>query len=288
VLNAISWSLCLPYMAGAVILMIGIARIAKEAPRAQGVDRLIIFGPIFLAVPMAVFGMDHFVFYDSVVALIPSWIPWHLFWTLFVGSCLLAGALSLALRRYATLAAALFAAMLFLFVLVMHVPKIVQAPHDRFAWAIALRDLAFGAGALSFAAAQARERWKQFAGNVLAPARVVIGIAALFFAVECFLHPEFRPGVPLKHLTPLWVPARIALAYLTGVILLIASLGFLCNRHTKLAATALGAVMLLLVLVLYVPMVLVKPAAIGSGLNGLADTLLFSGTVLCFAGSQLR
>jgi uncharacterized membrane protein len=286
VLNTISWNLCLPYAAALITLIIGVTRIAKETSNVQGIEKIITLGPLFLAVSMAVFGMDHLVFYDSVVLLIPSWIPWHLFWALFVGLCLLAGAVSLALHRYAILAAALFAAMLFLFVLLMHIPKVLQAPHDRFAWAIALRDLAFAACALSFAAAQAPERLKRFAGNVLTPARGVIGVAVIYFSVEHFLHPEFRPGVPLKHLTPFWIPARVAIAYLTGVILLIAGLAFISNRHTRLAAVGLGAVIFLLVLVVYVPIVIAKPAAIGSGLNALADTLLFSGSILCFAASQ--
>lgn len=285
-LNTISWNVCAPYIAGAVALIAGITSAAKKISNSRGIDRISIFGPIFLAVAMSVFGVDHFVFYNSVVAMIPAWIPWHLFWAFFVGMCLVACALSLVLRKYAILATALFAAMLFLFVLLIHLPKVVQAPHDRFAWTLALRDLAFGAGTLCFAAAHAPQRLAGYAKNVLTPARFVMGVATLFFAIEHFLHPEFRPGVPLKQLTPLWVPVRVPLAYFTGVILLMAGLAFICNMRTEFAATGLGLVVFLLVLFLYVPIVIAKPLAIGSGLNALADMLLFSGSILCFAKSQ--
>lgn len=134
---------------------------------------------------------------------------------------MLAGALSLVLQRYAILAAALFGIMLFLFVLLLWVPAIVQDPGDRFGWALAFWDLAFGAGPLSFAAAQAPTRWIRPTKVVPTLARAVIGIAAIFFAVEHFLRPEFKPGVPLEQMTPPWFPGRVPLSHLTGVILLI-------------------------------------------------------------------
>jgi uncharacterized membrane protein len=282
----ISWELCIPYIAGAVTLIAGIVSVRKEVSMAQGTDRIIACGPMFLGVPMAVFGADHFVFSESVTPMVPSWIPWHLFWVLFVGICLIAGALSLVLRKYAPLAAALFGSMLLLFELLLHIPKIVHTPTDRFAWAVALRDLVFAAGALSFAAVRVPTQWARFARRLPALARFVIGIAAAFFAVEHFLHPEFKPGIPLTQLTPFWFPLRLPLAYLTGMIMLITALGLVLNKGARLAASSLGLLFLLLVLVLYTPIVIATPLAIGSGLNYLVDTLLFGGAVLCFAESQ--
>jgi uncharacterized membrane protein len=282
----ISWELCIPYMAGAVTLIAGILSVRKEVSMAQGADRIMACGPMFLSVPMAVFGADHFVFSESVTPMVPLWIPWHLFWVLFVGMCLMAGALSLALRKYAPLAAALFGTMLLLFELLLHIPKIVHTPTDRFAWALALRDLVFAAGALSFAAVRVPTQWARFAKRLPALARLVIGIAALFFAVERFLHPDFKPGVPLKQLTPLWIPLRVPLACLTGVGLLITGLALVFKKSVRLAAVTLGLLFLLLVLMVYVPIVIVRPSAVGSGLNYLANTLLLGGSALCFAGSQ--
>ncbi|HXZ32036.1 MAG TPA: hypothetical protein VEH30_07120 [Terriglobales bacterium] len=287
--SAILLKLCLPYMAGVAVFTIGVIRIRKEVASARGVDRITLLGPLFLAVPMAIFGADHFVFAESIVPLVPSWIPGHLFWVLFVGVCLVAGALSLALRRYAILAAALFGAMLFFFVLLMWLPAIVQQPSDRFAWALAFRDLTFSAGALSLAAAKVPVRWTRSANIVLHLIRVEIGIAAIFFAVEHLLHPEFKPGVPLEELTPIWIPVRLPVSYLTGLVLLITGVALVGNKRTKLAATGLGLWLLLLVIVVYAPIMIVQPWAVvtggSDGLNFLADTVMFSGSVLCLAGS---
>src|SRR5262252_10300627 len=100
--RGISLELCLPYLAGAVVFILGVIGIRREFSTARGVDRIICLGPMFLAIPMAVYGADHFVFTGFIVRLVPKWIPGHLFWVLLVGICLIAGALSLALRRYAT------------------------------------------------------------------------------------------------------------------------------------------------------------------------------------------
>jgi hypothetical protein len=65
--------------------------VLKEASRAHGFDRIPPFGRLFLAVPMAVFGAQHFTAAIYVARLLPSWIPGHLFWTYFVGVALLVG-----------------------------------------------------------------------------------------------------------------------------------------------------------------------------------------------------
>jgi hypothetical protein len=40
---------------------------------------------MFFAVPLAVFGAEHFASAKSIMLLVPSWIPGPLFWTYFVG-----------------------------------------------------------------------------------------------------------------------------------------------------------------------------------------------------------
>src|SRR6202030_4078505 len=88
--------------------------------------------------------------------------------------------------------------------------------------------------------------------------RVLIAIAAMVFGVEHFLHPAACPGVPLEKLTPAWIPARLLIGYLTGAILLVAGSCILLNRKTRMAATYLGAWLVLLVLFLYGPILIVQ------------------------------
>jgi len=280
-----STRLAWPYIAGVVALVIGVVAVRRKFANARGIDKLIVLGPLFLAIPMAIFGGDHFVFAQSIAGFMPSWIPAHLFWVYFVGLCLLAGALSLAIDRYAPLAAASFGVMLFLFVLLMDIPGLVQTPKDRFAWAGTGRDLTFGAGAIAFAAACAASRCAKSAKVVLTLVRSEIGIAAIFFAIEHFLHPEFKPSVPFQQVIPLWFPFRAPIGYSTGIVLLVTGVAIVLNKRTKLAAAALGLFLLLLVIVVYIPIVIAEPLSIDNGLNYFGDTLMYSGAMLCLAGA---
>jgi uncharacterized membrane protein YphA (DoxX/SURF4 family) len=126
------------------------------------------------------------------------------------------------------------------------------------------------------------------AGDAPAPvtvARFCIGIAAVFYGVEHFLHPTCAPGVPLGRVIPEWIPGRLAWAHLAGAVLVVAGLCLLVNKKTRLAATCLGVVILLLVLFVYLPLLVKSPADIVS-VNYFFDTLMFSGAILLLADAS--
>jgi uncharacterized membrane protein len=284
--GSIRWDLWLPYLIGAVILCIGLLVIARDVPQRHGPDKVIALAPVFLAVPIAVFGTEHFTFAKIVAGMVPSWIPGHLFWALFVGACLLSAALSLSVNTYSGLAAGLFGVMLLLFEVLISIPGVIGAPGNRIFWAVALRDLAFSGGALAFAATRIETWSPQGRDRVISLARFFIAIPIVFFSVEHFLHPEFAPGVPLARLTPSWIPLHLLWSYLTGAVFLVTGLSLIVNKGARWAATWLGVMVLVLVLVIYVPIVIANPSEIGNGLNYLADTLLLSGSALAFAGAR--
>jgi uncharacterized membrane protein len=281
-----SWDPLLSYFAAAFLLALGVSVALKKAPRqANALDKIIRCGPAFIAMPMGVFGTEHFLFPTFIGRLVPAWIPAHTFWVYWVGTCLILGALSIVVQRHAELSAGLFGVMLLLFELLIHIPNVVAAPRNRFLWAVALRDLTFSGGALSFAATQT-SGWKTKGTHWLVSlARVVIGVAVLFFAVEHFLHPEFAPGVPLEQLTPTSIPAHFLWSYLTGAVYVVAGLCLITNKKGRLGATWIGLLVLFLVFIVYVP-IMVQNGDIGNGLNPAADTLMLSGAALCLAGSQ--
>ncbi|HMK21655.1 MAG TPA: hypothetical protein VK466_04935, partial [Terriglobales bacterium] len=142
------------YFAGGAVLAIGLVTIflRGEWQRARGFDKLILFGPPFYAAPVAAFGTEHFTLAQDIAALVPAWIPWHRFWTFFIGACFIAAALSLVTRIQVRLAARLLALTFFLFVVLMDVPAWAQDPRDRFALTLSLRELSFSGGALALAA----------------------------------------------------------------------------------------------------------------------------------------
>src|SRR5262249_17986333 len=136
-----------PYAAGAAILVIGLPVVMMGAARrARGVDRLVAFGPLLFGIAVAVFGGDHFVTAPFVASIVPSFIPWHLFWAYFVGVGLVAGALSFATTIRWRLAAASFALMFLIFELTMHIPNLIAVPHSKARLTLLLRDLPLLAG----------------------------------------------------------------------------------------------------------------------------------------------
>jgi len=84
----------------------------------------------FLSAFLILAGIQHFLFAAFVATLVPAWIPGHLFWTYFAGIALIAGGLGIIVPITTRLAALLSGIMIFLWVLVLHIPRAVAAPHD--------------------------------------------------------------------------------------------------------------------------------------------------------------
>jgi hypothetical protein len=112
-------------------------------------------------------------------------------------------------------------------------------PHNRINWVLLLRELSFGAGGWVLAGA-ALARKDGHGSKLITVGRIVIGIAAIFYGVEHFLHPVNVPGVPLEKLMPVWIPGRTLIGYLTGAILLVSGASILLAKKTRTAATYLG------------------------------------------------
>ena len=274
-----------PSLSGSVFLIAGLFFVRRAWATASGLDKLAVLGPVFVAAPLATFGAEHVVLAQFVSQTIPAWVPARLFWAYFVGVALFAAAASLVLRKQVRLSASLLGVMFVLFVLMMHVPNAAGHPGDRFPWTVALRDLAFGGGALAFAATLGEGEHAHGRSRLASIGRALVTVPLLFFAIEHFLHPEFAPGVPLQKLTPVWFPVRVLWGYLTGTALLAAAGAMLVDRYARAAASWLGLLFLLLTLFLYVPILAAATQSPESfeGLNYVADALLFAGTLLLLA-----
>ena len=278
------------YVCGSLLFIIGFIKILKELPQEHGVDKIMPFGRLFFAISMAVFGSEHFTDTADIAALVPRWIPGHTFWVYLVGLAFICAAVSIATLVQARLAAALVGMTFLIFVLVMDLPGTLRHPHNRFFWALALRQLAFSGGAFAFAMSpwSTRPRQPSPVRAITAWAafpRFFMGVPSLFYGVEHLLHPEYAPGVPLQKLTPEWIPGRIFLSYLVGVILIVAGVCLLLNKKTRMAATSLGLTILLTVFWIYLPMLLRAPTDVVA-LNYFFDTLLFCGAILLLANAM--
>jgi uncharacterized membrane protein len=274
---------------GLIYLVAGVSLVRKEIAVARGWDKIITLGCVFFAVPLAVFAAEHFGAARFIQTMVPSWIPWHLFWAYFVGFALLAAATSLTVRKFVRLSSTLLGLMFVIFVCTLHIPNVFAHPKDRFAWAVVLRDLSFGAGAWALAGLHNRASSPQQSRWMILFGRVVFAIAAIFFAVEHFLHPGFAPGVPLPKITPSWVPLPSLWGYLAGAILLAAGIGLALNKKSRTAAALIGALMTVLTFSIYLAILVLARAGsspeINEAINYVADTSLFAGAALVLASA---
>src|SRR5579872_2146739 len=271
---AISGPILSLYAAGVAILIIGLIMILRnDVPQARGLEKLIPFGRIFFAVPLAAFGVEHFIFANFMTGMVPSWIPWHLFWIYFVGAALIAAALSIATGICSRLAGALLSFMIFLFVCTLHVPNWIAHPHDRFAMAVALRDLAFSAGALALAVTPKNRPQTNWELAIVTIMRLAIAIPMVVFGFEHFIYPSYVPVIPLERAMPSWVPAPHVFSCLIGIAMLATALGIIVHWKPRKAAIWLGIVILFTMATIYLPILIAAPLDVANAINYFFDTL---------------
>jgi uncharacterized membrane protein len=279
------------HLAAILLFVVGLYLTLRQWPGLQTsstpiADRLISFGPLFFAVPYAVFGMQHFSESSVVIQAVPPWLPAHHFWLYLVGIANIAAALSLITGKLERLAAPLLGLMMFLFVALIYIPDVFQEPRNRFVIALFFRDGSLCAGALALAATLNADTRELLARRIALAARIFFAVAMIFYGVEHFLHPHFAPGVPLELEMPAWFPAQAALAWITGALLVACGVGLFFNSRARNAAVVLGVLYCVLTLIVYLPMEILHPSiAISGTLDYVADTLSFSGAAFFIAAS---
>ncbi|MGH9495067.1 MAG: hypothetical protein ACRD3B_08730, partial [Candidatus Sulfotelmatobacter sp.] len=278
-------------MAAALVVLFVIALWATktDVAQARGLDKIVALSNLCFAIPLAAFGAEHISAAPFIQRMVPSYVPWHLFWAYFVGLALIAAALSIALKIGMRWSGLLFAIMMFLFVAMIHLPGALT-DHQRTSWVVVFREPSFAAGGLLLSASATNGWQPRIKSALTIVGRTIIGITAIFFSVQQFLHPALAYGVPLDKPMPAWIPAPAVIGYLTAAILLIAGICILLAKKTRMAATYLGAWILLLVIFVYGPILitsLLDPSTSVKveGLNYFADTLLFAGSILALAGA---
>lgn len=89
----------------------------------RALEKFIPLGRYFLASFLILCGILHFVYVEFVASLVPNWIPGHVFWTYFAGVALIAGGAGICIDRTSRLAAVLTGLMIFLWVILLHIPR---------------------------------------------------------------------------------------------------------------------------------------------------------------------
>lgn len=94
----------------------------------QSLGKLLPFGSILFSMPIISFGILHFLHAKDVADYVPAWVPNRLFWTYLAGTALIGSGLAIILKIKSGLAATLLGIMIFIWFIVLHVPRVIASP----------------------------------------------------------------------------------------------------------------------------------------------------------------
>ena len=124
---------------GSLLGVAEIAALATAGLQLQYVRRLrtgpvLVWVRILFGLCPLVFGLSHFVYADFTAKMVPGWIPGPLFWAYATGTAHLAAGLAIVTGIRVRLAATLLATMCGLFVLLLHLPRVIATPGSQLEW----------------------------------------------------------------------------------------------------------------------------------------------------------
>lgn len=108
-------------------------------------NNLPIAGKYMYAVPMAIFGLFHFMNGNDMAGMVPSFIPGGVFWVYLTGLALIAAAVAIIIGKKAKLATQLLGLMLLLFALLIHLVSVMNG--NDMSMPSLLKDMALAGGA---------------------------------------------------------------------------------------------------------------------------------------------
>jgi uncharacterized membrane protein len=117
--------------------------LAGTLPRADGSagrwdHALANIGRVVFGIAVVVFGVDHFLALDLIASLVPAWMPGHVFLASLTGAAMIVAGVSILTKWMGGLAGFGLGIVFLLFVLTLHVPRVLAAPRSPDEWSSAL------------------------------------------------------------------------------------------------------------------------------------------------------
>src|ERR1700742_3407316 len=174
--------------AGIIALAAGLVLVRARFAAASGVGKVLVLGPVFEAVALAIFAAEHFLAARDLAGIVPRWLPGPLFWTYFVGAALLAAAISFIAWRYVRWSASLLAVLFLIFVATIHLPNLAKHAHERLFWTLTARETAFAGGTMVLAGSL-WSRGKSAGAMLIMLGRLFVACTFVFYAIEHYFFP---------------------------------------------------------------------------------------------------
>ena len=116
-------------LSGGAFVIAGISTATPKRPFITVLEKLVPLGKFFFATTLFLFGLDHFFYTEFVATLVPAWVPDHIFWTYFAGVALMGTGIAIMLKIKRRKIALLAGVMLFLWLILLHIPRAIADPN---------------------------------------------------------------------------------------------------------------------------------------------------------------
>ena len=104
------------------------SRVTRDNAMMKVLAAIIPYGKVFFGIMLLLFGIDHFLYVQFVSTLVPDWIGNIVFWSDLAGVALIGTGLSIILNIKRRLVCMLAGIMLFIWVIVLHIPRSIGHP----------------------------------------------------------------------------------------------------------------------------------------------------------------
>ncbi len=213
-------------------------------------DKITKLGRYFLALPMLVFGIQHFLYAEFIVHLVPTWMPGRLFWTYFAGAALLASGLGIIINVLPRLAGTLLGLMISIWVVVLHIPRVFQIPGDS-EFINVFNAVCMLSGAYLLSMSLPGNAYLEKVGSWGAKiSPYLIALSLTVFGIENLLHQKlvFIVGAP-----PYEVPGELFWTYCTSIVFIGAAFSIIFSKSVGPMTALLGIYIFFIAVVFYVP-----------------------------------
>lgn len=114
-------------------------------------NKITIAGRILFALPFAVFGINHFIMMDYYFGMLTSFIPKTAFIMILTGILLIAASISIITKKFVQISTLLLAALLFIFIVTIHIPHLINGIEPTITMITMLKDISLLGGSLMIA-----------------------------------------------------------------------------------------------------------------------------------------
>jgi hypothetical protein len=217
--------------------------------------KLIGSGPYLYAAAMAVFGIIQLITQNFLAGLlpVPASMPLRWFWMILSSAIFLLVAAGIFFKIRPQIAAVIAGLLFTLFLLVLDLPVLLGHLYSGGNWAATFEDVMLASGGFIIAAVLPNElpwslRWNKVIGWAAVVGHYLFALSLVIFLIQHFIYYDY-----IVSLIPDWLPVKLFWADVVIAGYFLSSVCFVIGRKIALAATWLGIMFGLWVIVLHAP-----------------------------------